>query len=97
MVIYPEGTRTRTGELLPFKKGAFVFAIGSGAPVVPCYVAGAFGIQPKGSIRVHKSAMHIALGAPIPAAGLTLEDRDALLDRVEAAVQALKASLEPRA
>jgi 1-acyl-sn-glycerol-3-phosphate acyltransferase len=39
IVIYPEGTRTRTGELLPFKKGPFVFAIGSQAPVIPVYVA----------------------------------------------------------
>lgn len=91
VVVYPEGTRTRTGELLPFKKGAFVFAIGSGAPVVPCYVAGAFDIQPKGSIRVRKTSMHIALGEPIQVTGLNLEDRDALLDRVQASMETLKA------
>ena len=95
VVVYPEGTRTRTGELLPFKKGPFVFAIGSQAPIVPCYVAGAFGIQPKGSIRVRKSAMHIKLGAPIATAGLTSEDRDRLLTQVQDAVQALKSHEVP--
>ena len=94
VVVYPEGTRTRTGELLPFKKGPFVFAIGAGAPIVPCYVGGAFGIQPKGSIRVRKSAMHIMLAPPIPSAGLTADDRDALLERVQAAVQGLKARVD---
>lgn len=97
VVVYPEGTRTRTGELLPFKKGAFVFAIESAAPIVPCYVGGAFGIQPKGSIVVRKSAMHIALGAPILAAGLTTDDRDALLGRVQGAVQDLKTRVDAAA
>jgi 1-acyl-sn-glycerol-3-phosphate acyltransferase len=90
VVVYPEGTRTRTGELLPFKKGPFVFAIGSQAPVVPCFVAGAFGIQPKGSIRVRKASMHIMIGPPISSAGLVAEDRDRLLGQVQEAVQALK-------
>ncbi len=94
VVVYPEGTRTRDGELLPFKKGPFVFAIGSGAPIVPCYVAGAFGIQPKGSIRVRKSAMRIVLGAPVASAGLTPDDRDDLLGRVQASVQRLKEHAE---
>jgi 1-acyl-sn-glycerol-3-phosphate acyltransferase len=92
VVVYPEGTRTLTGELLPFKKGPFVFAIGSAAPIVPCYVAGAFGIQPKGSIVVRKSAMHIMLGHPIPSTGLTPDDRDALLATVQSSVQRLKDS-----
>lgn len=92
VVVYPEGTRTLTGELLPFKKGAFVFAIEAGAPIVPCYVSGAFGIQPKGSIRVRKSAMHIALAERVPVDGLTVHDRDALLNTVESAMRAMKAA-----
>ena len=90
IVVYPEGTRTRTGDMLPFKKGPFVFAIGSGAPLIPCYVAGAFGIQPKGSIRVRKKPVTIVLGPPIPTAGLRPEDRDALSDRTREAMLELK-------
>jgi 1-acyl-sn-glycerol-3-phosphate acyltransferase len=95
VVVYPEGTRTRTGDLLPFKKGPFVFAIGSGAPVVPCYVSGAFGIQPKGSIRVRKSRIRILLGTPVVTAGLASEDRDQLLERVERAVHEIKSRSDP--
>jgi 1-acyl-sn-glycerol-3-phosphate acyltransferase len=95
IVIYPEGTRTRTGELLPFKKGPFVFAIGSQAPIIPIYVGGAFDIQPKGSVAVRGRRMHIAVGEPILTAGLTMDDRDALVDRARDAVVALKTRVDP--
>ncbi len=55
VLVFPEGTRSRTGALQPFKAGPFVLAIQSGAPIVPAYVAGTFGILPKGSIRVRPS------------------------------------------
>lgn len=94
IVVYPEGTRTRTGEMLPFKKGPFAFAIGSGVPIVPCYVAGAFGIQPKGSIRVRPQPVHIALGASIAVDGVGMDERDQLAERVRAAMLALKARVD---
>jgi 1-acyl-sn-glycerol-3-phosphate acyltransferase len=94
VVVYPEGTRTLSGELLPFKKGPFVFAIESGTTVVPCYVGGAFGIQPKGSIRVRPRPLVIALGPPIPVAGLTLEDRDILLERARQAMLDMKSRVD---
>jgi 1-acyl-sn-glycerol-3-phosphate acyltransferase len=96
IVVYAEGTRSRTGDLLPFKKGPFVFAIGSGAPIIPCYVGGVFGIQPKGSVRVRKRTICIALGEPIATRGLQAEDRDALQARVREAMEALKKSVDAR-
>lgn len=94
IVIYPEGTRTRTGELLPFKRGPFVFAIGSQAPVIPVYVGGAFDIQPKGSVAVRGRRMHIAIGEPIQTAGITMDERDGLVDRARDAMLALKARVD---
>ncbi|MBI1723343.1 MAG: 1-acyl-sn-glycerol-3-phosphate acyltransferase [Gemmatimonadetes bacterium] len=94
MLVFPEGTRTRTGELLPFKKGAFVLAITAGVPVVPAYVAGTFGIQPKGSVRVHPHPIRILLAPPISVAGLAVNDRDALAERVREAIVALKARVD---
>lgn len=94
VLVYPEGTRTRNGEMLPFKKGPFVLAVACGAPIVPLYVHGAFGIQPKGSIRVRPRPLHITIGAPIPTAGLTYDARDALAQQVRDAMLQLKAQLE---
>ena len=94
VLVYPEGTRTRTGEMLPFKKGPFVLAIASGAPVVPLYIKGAFGIMPKGSIVVHPQPITIAVGDPIPTTGLSYEDREALARRVRAAMDVLKRESE---
>ena len=92
VLVFPEGTRSRTGKLQPFKAGPFVLAIQSGAPIVPVYVAGTFGILPKGSIRVRPSAVHVMVGPPIPTVSLTLEDREALRDRARAEVARLRAA-----
>jgi 1-acyl-sn-glycerol-3-phosphate acyltransferase len=92
VLVFPEGTRSRSGLLQPFKNGPFVLAIQSGVPVVPAYVAGTFGILPKGSIRVRPSAVQVSVGAPIPTAGLTIADREALRNRAQGAVARLRAA-----
>jgi 1-acyl-sn-glycerol-3-phosphate acyltransferase len=91
VVVFPEGTRSRTGRLLPFKKGPAVFAISSGTPVVPAYCAGTFGIQPKGSWFIRPRAVTIHFGAPLCVARLTHEDRDAFTERLREAILALRA------
>ncbi len=92
VLVFPEGTRSRTGLLQPLKAGPFVLAIQSGAPIVPVYVAGTFGILPKGSIRVRPSAVHVGVAPPIPTAALTLEQREWLRDRARAEVARLRAA-----
>jgi 1-acyl-sn-glycerol-3-phosphate acyltransferase len=94
VLVYPEGTRTRTGELLPFKKGPFVLAIACQVPVVPAYVHGAFRILPKGSIIVRPHPIRIVIGDPVPTTGMTYEDRDRLAAQVREAMLALKARAE---
>ncbi len=84
IVIFPEGTRSRDGRLLPLKKGAFVLAIKNQVPVLPCAVAGSIRVLPKGTLQMGTSDIRIHLGKPIETRGLTLEDRNALKDRVEA-------------
>ena len=92
VLVFPEGTRSRTGLLQPFKAGPFVLAIQSGAPIVPVYVAGTFGILPKGSIRVRPCPVHVSVGPAIPTTGLTIEDRDTLRNRAHAEVARLRAA-----
>jgi 1-acyl-sn-glycerol-3-phosphate acyltransferase len=88
-LIFPEGTRSRTGELLPFKKGGFIMAIKAQAPIVPVAISGARDAMRKGSPIIHPVRVTLAFGEPIPTAGLTLDDRDALVTRARAAVAAM--------
>jgi 1-acyl-sn-glycerol-3-phosphate acyltransferase len=81
-LIFPEGTRSRTGELLPFKKGGFIMALKGRAPVVPVAIAGTRDAMQKGSLVIRPVRVSVRFGRPIETAGLSLEDRDALIARV---------------
>jgi len=88
-LIFPEGTRSRTGQLLPFKKGGFIMAIEAQAPVVPVAVQGGRDAMRKGSAVVRPVRISVRIGKPVATTGLTLDDRDALIARVRAEVQNL--------
>ena len=70
LLMFPEGTRSRTGELLPFKKGAFVLAIKAQAPVVPTAIFGAARAMRPGSPLIWPTTVRVHFGAPIETAGL---------------------------
>ena len=91
-VVFAEGTRSRTGEFLPFKKGPFVFAIASRVPVVPFYCAGTFTILPKGKMVVRPRPVTLLFGEPIPTEGLTYDDREALLKKTRTTIEGLRAT-----
>ncbi|HYT05585.1 MAG TPA: lysophospholipid acyltransferase family protein [Gemmatimonadales bacterium] len=93
-VVFPEGTRSRTGELLPFKNAPFGLAIAAQVPIIPVYVHHTFEILPKGAIRLHPRPIRILIGEPIPTAGLRVDQRQALRDRVRAAIIALQARVD---
>lgn len=90
-VVFAEGTRSRTGRLLPFKKGPFVLAIAAQVPVVPVYCAGTFDILPKGSLRVRVRPVAVVVGKPILTTGLQYEDREEFMARVRVVVEELRA------
>jgi 1-acyl-sn-glycerol-3-phosphate acyltransferase len=82
VLMAPEGTRSRSGELQPFKKGGFVMAIAAGVPVVPVAIHGAFAIQSPRSLRINPGTVRVVFMEPVSTAGLTLDDRTALLEKV---------------
>jgi 1-acyl-sn-glycerol-3-phosphate acyltransferase len=88
-LIFPEGTRSRTGELLPFKKGGFILAIKGQAPVVPIAITGARNAMRKGSPLIHPVHVRVRFGEPVETAGMTLDDRDILAARVRERVEGL--------
>jgi len=64
-LIAPEGTRSRSGRLLPFKKGGFHMAVESGVPVLPITVVGAFDLMPPGSLRIRSGTIEIFFHEPL--------------------------------
>jgi len=93
-VVFPEGTRSRTGELLPFKNAPFALAIAAQVPLVPVYVHSTFQILPKGGFRLRPRPIRILVGEPIATAGMTPGDRERLRDRTRAAIVALRARVD---
>lgn len=82
VIICPEGTRGRDYHLRPFKKGPFVLAIASGAPIIPTLVYGTREVMPKGSFRIRSGTVHVHFLDPVPTAGYTYEDRARLMETV---------------
>jgi 1-acyl-sn-glycerol-3-phosphate acyltransferase len=78
-LIFPEGTRSRTADLLPFKKGGFIMAVKAQAPIVPVAVQGGRAAMQKGSAIIRPVTVSIRVGAPIETAGVHVDDRDALI------------------
>jgi 1-acyl-sn-glycerol-3-phosphate acyltransferase len=88
-LIFPEGTRSKSGELLPFKKGGFIMALKGQAPIVPVAISGARDAMRKGSLIIRPVRIVVRFGAPIETSGLALQDRDALIVRARSAVASL--------
>jgi 1-acyl-sn-glycerol-3-phosphate acyltransferase len=91
IIMFPEGTRSPTGALQPFKKGAFVLAIQTGVDIVPAAISGSRDVMRKHSLLIRPGTIRVRFGDPIDVAGLDLDDRNELTARAHGAVAALQA------
>lgn len=82
VMIFPEGTRSKGGELLPFKDGAFRLAIEAGVPILPIAVAGTRHAMAKGTFRFQHARAAVRVLPPVETAGMTLDEVPALRERV---------------
>jgi 1-acyl-sn-glycerol-3-phosphate acyltransferase len=89
-LIFPEGTRSRTSEMLPFKKGGFIMAIKAQAPIVPVAVSGGRSAMQKGSWFVRPVMVDVKIGEPVETAGMRVDDRDDLIEIVRTRIQELR-------
>lgn len=81
--ISPEGTRSLTGELLPFKKGGFHLALSLGVPILPVRIDGAGKVMPADSIKVFPNqTVRVTFKKPIETDGLRIEDMNSLMAKV---------------
>ena len=90
-LIFPEGTRSKTGEMLPFKKGGFLMALKAQAPIVPVAISGGTDAMRRGSKIIRPVNISIRVGTPIETAGMQMTDRDALIAQVRGRIEALLA------
>ena len=90
-LIFPEGTRSKTGDMLPFKKGGFLMALKAQAPIVPVAVSGGRDSMKPGSKIIRPVTVSIRVGKPIETAGMQVSERDTLIAQVRARIEALLA------
>jgi 1-acyl-sn-glycerol-3-phosphate acyltransferase len=86
-LIYPEGTRSWDGRLLPFRRGGFFLALECGAPIVPVTIRGTYELMPRGKWLIHGSGpVKITFHEPVPVTGRTPETMPELMEKVRTAV-----------
>ena len=82
VVIFPEGTRSKDGSILEFKRGGFTIAARSGVPVVPVSISGAHRVLPSKTLDLNPGPIRLVLGRPIPTAGLDRAGQDEVMELV---------------
>lgn len=89
IAVFPEGTRSPDGHLLPFKKGGFVLAVKTGVQVIPVYLKGAYEAMPKDTFETKAAHVEVRVGEAIDSREYTLDTKDALMDRVRTDIERL--------
>jgi 1-acyl-sn-glycerol-3-phosphate acyltransferase len=88
VIVFPEGTRSRDGALLPFKRGVFLMAIEAGVPVVPVSVAGSRHVMRKGRLMTCPGFVELMIHDPIETSALAADAATELAERVRAIISA---------
>lgn len=89
LVIFPEGGRTPDGEIKPFLPGAFFLAIKAQVDIVPVALVGTYELLRMNTYHIRCRPLEMRVGAPIPTAGLTVRDLEALSTQVKSALEKL--------
>jgi len=87
VIIFPEGTRSMDGKLIPFKRGGFLLAARAGVPIVPFTINGSASVNPPKRLHINKGKITLHFSDPISTEGATGKRRDDLLDRVRDAIE----------
>ncbi|MGB9736379.1 MAG: lysophospholipid acyltransferase family protein [bacterium] len=90
VLVFPEGTRSKTGKMGEFKKGGFVLAIEMGIPIVPIAVIGSYNLLPAHSLLVKSGTIEVRVGSPIDVTGYTMENKQELMDKVRSEIEKLQ-------
>jgi len=89
LVIFPEGGRSKTGQIKPFLSGGFYFAIKAGVEIVPMALVGTYEALPMNTFHIRPRRLQLIAGPPIPTSGYTVRQAEQLAARVQSEVEAL--------
>ncbi len=81
-LVFPEGTRSRTGRMGPFKKGPFMMAIQAAIPIIPITISGSFEVMPPDRLKISPGTIRVTLHPEIDTRQLTLSQREDLMGEV---------------
>ena len=90
VAIFPEGTRTSDGKLLPFKKGAAIFAINTDIPLIPVAISGTYSWSKKKLFDISQSVISFEFGEPIITENYSFNDRDYLTEKIKTNIKNMK-------
>jgi len=87
VIFFPEGTRSRTGQMGDFKKGAFIMALDLGIPILPITITGTNKILPPGTVNLMPGRVRMTIHKPVAVTGYTLETMGDLMAEVRSVIQ----------
>jgi 1-acyl-sn-glycerol-3-phosphate acyltransferase len=82
VMIFPEGTRTKDGNIGSFKKGGFVLAVESGVPILPVIIRGTYSVMPKSRLLIKPGKVTVDILEPVETSGFTKETKDQLMEKI---------------
>jgi 1-acyl-sn-glycerol-3-phosphate acyltransferase len=87
IIVYPEGTRTRDGDLLRFKNGAFFIATHTGLPILPTTIEGSFEAWLPRARIIKGGTITVAIGSPVETREIEIEDAPILRDEIRGMIE----------
>ncbi len=81
-LIFPEGTRSRDGQIQPFRRGAFFLAVDSQVPVIPISISGSYELMPKGNLSIKKGRIKVVFHPEVSVQGLSKDDIPAFMKKM---------------
>jgi 1-acyl-sn-glycerol-3-phosphate acyltransferase len=95
LVLFPEGTRSETGDVGEFKRGSFTLAIEAGVPVVPVAIQGTGEIHRKGSSRVYPGEVTVIVGTPLSTEAIQNLSKEELSGAIRGSIVAALNDIQP--
>lgn len=87
VVVFPEGSRSQDGDIMPFKPGGFHLAVRAERPIVPVIICGTHDVMPKGSLRISPGHVTCSINAPIETASYAKGDKNRLMEKVHSVMK----------